>query len=259
LFLTCHALSEDARFVFFSLNRFVISDTLASRSPCVAFDVLKTIKLPEHDRYWESPEWLQAQPPRSYPAERFAASQFLREVVPADCLGYLRFLEFVFPPYKHNCWPPHGHPALQDWVETIDWVKNKINTPGITLRLTMAGTVSSRPDYPDDRKTLTQAQGDEVLAGYDRILEPLARLGGKDGLTRFYADFAWPWKWTEWARDSRRDIANYEAAREWMKSKEDVFNERAERFILGDRYERLSSSEGEREERPWTIHYMLTY
>jgi hypothetical protein len=259
LFLTCHALSEDARFIFFSLNRFVISDTLASRSPCVAFDVLKTIKLPEHDRYWESPEWLQAQPPRSYPAERFAASQFLREVVPADCLGYLRFLEFVFPPYNHNCWPPHGHPALQDWAETIDWVKNKINTPGITLRLTMAGTVSSRPDYPDDRKTLTQAQGDEVLAGYDRILEPLARLGGKDGLTRFYADFAWPWKWTEWARDSRRDIANYEAAREWMKSKEDVFNERAERFILGDRYERLSSSEGGREERPWMIHYMLTY
>ncbi|KAK4152405.1 hypothetical protein C8A00DRAFT_44557 [Chaetomidium leptoderma] len=233
LFLICRTLSQDAKFVFFSLNRFVVCDTLASLHPCTAFNVFKTFPWPEHGRYWELAEWREAQPPRAYPAERFAVSQFLREVVPADCLSYLRFLELVFPPYNHKCWPYDGHPALQDWIETIDWVKNKIRTPGITLRLTMAGSISKIPERPDDRQELSRAQGDEVLAGYNRTLKPLACLGGhgKDGLAQFYADFAWPWKWTSWAYERRRDIG-YKAGQEWTKSKEDVLNERGERFIL---------------------------
>ncbi|KAK4150053.1 hypothetical protein C8A00DRAFT_37359 [Chaetomidium leptoderma] len=79
----------------------------------------------------------------------------------------------------------------------------------------MAGLLSPPPEKPDYRKELTQVQGEEVLAGYDRILKPLARLG-KDGLTRFYADFAWPWKWTNWASDRRRDMGDSDAAWEWI-------------------------------------------
>jgi hypothetical protein len=183
-----------------------------------------------------------AHPPRAYPADRFAASYFLREVVPADCLGYIRSLEFVFPPYNHNCWPHDGHPALQDWIATVGWVKHKLQTSGLTLWLTMAGSLWHYPEKPDDRGELTQEQGDKVLAGYDRILKPLACLGGEDGVAHFYADFAWPWKWTNWALE-RRQAMSHGAGDEWTQSMEDVLNERAERFVLGDRYERLSASE----------------
>jgi hypothetical protein len=259
LFLICRTLLEDARFVFFSLNRFVVNDTLASSVPYIAFDVLKTIKVPAyHYDVWDLAEDVHAQPPSSYPAERFAASQFLRQIVPVNCLGYLRFLEIVFPPHNYACWPHDGHPALQDWVATIDWARNKINTPGLTLRLTMAGSLAWPPARPDERKLVTQAQGDQVLAGYDRILKPLACLG-EDGLARFYADFAWPWKWVYPLYDGHRELTHYQDLLAWTRSKEDVLNERAGRFILGDRYDRLRLGEGTLEIMPWTIHCMPSY
>ncbi len=261
LFLVCHALSEDAKFAFFSLNRFVINDSLASSLPYCAFDLWKVVKMPTRRHYWDSPEYIHAQPPRSYPADRFAASQFLREVVPAGCLSYLRFIEIAFPPYNHACWPhDDDHPALQDWVATIDWAKDKLNTRGLTLRLTMAGSLLLSPQHPDERRNVTQAQGDQVLASYDRILKPLARLGsGEDGFARFYADFAWPWEWVRPVYDGHRELVEYEDVRMWFKSKEDVLNERAGRLILGDdRYERLRL-DGPPEEMPWTLHFMQDY
>ena len=258
LFLVSQTLLNDARFVFFSLNRFVVNDTLASHVPYIAFDVFKTTRVPVHHEFWEMAEYISAQPPNSYPAERFAASQFLRQIVPANCLGYLRFLEIVFPPYNYACWPHDDHPALQDWVATIDWARNKINTPGLTLRLTMAGLLALPPSYPDERKLVTQAQGDQVLAGYDHILKPLACLG-EDGLARFYADFAWPWKWVRLVYDGHQELTHYEHLLAWAQSKEEVLNERAERFILGDRYDRIRRSEGTLEEMPWTIHCMPSY
>jgi len=118
----------------------------------------------------------------------------------------------------------------------------------------MAGSMSRVPEKPDHRDSLSQAQGDEVLAGYDRILKSLACLGGEDGLAQFYADFAWPWKWTTWSYETRQ-VMGFRAHRRLIKSKEDVLNERAERFILGDRYERFSASKRKDEETPWMIQY----
>ncbi|KAK4235292.1 hypothetical protein C8A03DRAFT_17946 [Achaetomium macrosporum] len=255
LFLVCRALSEDAKFVFFSRNRFVVSDSGAF-NPCIVGKVYEPVQgLEDNNRLdWESIEsgkWREVQP-RAYPAERFAASQFLREVVPADCLGYLRFLELIFPPYNHMCWPDDGHPALQDWIATVDWVKHKLRASGLTLRLTMAGSLSYVPLGPDRRDELSRAQGEQVLAGYNRILKSLACLAGEDGFARFYADFAWPWKWTKWAY-ARYKVLGFQAGQEWTKSKEDALNERAERFILGDRYERLSARGKDLEERPWMV------
>jgi hypothetical protein len=68
-----------------------------------------------------------------YPFERFVASQFLREVVPAHCLAHLRFLEFVFPPYLYDHWPQPEDPAMQDWCLTVDWLRDKINARGLTV------------------------------------------------------------------------------------------------------------------------------
>lgn len=188
----------------------------------------------------------------------------MREVIPADCLRYLRFFEVVFPPYNHNCWPHDGHPALQDWIETINWVRDKINTAHITLRLTMAGSPTYPPDHPDSRDGVTQAQGCQVLAGYDRIVQPLARLGGEGGLTRFYADFTWPWRWTEWVNRKSDEMAgqgNSDAFFAWMRSNEAALNERAERAVLGDWYEppKASGGKGERRLRQWQLDCMVDY
>jgi hypothetical protein len=260
LFLVSKTLLDDARFVFFSLNRFVVNDSLASPVPYIAFDVWQTIRVPAEVHYdvREMPEYIDAQPPNSYPAERFAASQFLREIVPTNCLGHLRFLEIVFPPYNYACWPQDDHPSLRDWVATIDWVRNKINSPALTLRLTVAGLLALPPSHPDERALVTQAQGDQVLAGYERILRPLACLG-EDGLARFHADFAWPWKWVRPAYDGHQELTNYQQLLAWAEAKEVVLNQRAGRLVLGDRYDRIRRGEGTLEEMPWTLHCMPSF
>jgi hypothetical protein len=114
LFLICRTLYRDAQFVFFSRNRFIVHDFHAGQP-------------------WDLPAE-QLEPPDStepgstetgststtYPFERLAISEFLREVVPVHCLTYLRFLELVFPPYVPHGWPQAEHPAILDWVATVD-------------------------------------------------------------------------------------------------------------------------------------------
>ncbi len=250
----------DAKFVFFSANRFVISDTLASINPYQA-SIFPEMGWLESRYGWDLAAQSQAPPPpaprrpSAYPAQRLAASQFLRDVVPANGLGYLRFLELVFPPYNYQCWPQDGHPTLQDWAHTLNWAKNMISIPGLTLRLTMAGAARLPPEAPDQRWELTQAQGDEVLAGYNRILRPLACLG-EGGLAHFYADLAWPWKWAAWDDHRVDDVGRSEALWDCIRSYEDVLNEDAERFILGDRYRRDSQKRKREEDRPWQMDFL---
>ena len=93
------------------------------------------------------------------PSPAPAASQFLKDVVPANGLGYLRFLELVFPPYNYQCWPQDGHPALQDWAHTLNWAKNKISIPSLTLRLTMAGAARLPPEDPTSVGNLPKRKG----------------------------------------------------------------------------------------------------
>ena len=265
LFLVCHTLAEDARFVFFSLNRFVVSDSLASPlNPYRAFVFPMIGWVERHDGWgnrWYSAPLPPAPPPpapprpSAYPAQRFAASQFLRDVVPANGLEYLRFLELVFPPYNDQCWPQDGHLALQDWAHTLNWAKSKLSIPSLTLRLTMAGVKSISPEFPGQRGELSQAQGDEVLAGYNRILRPLACLS-EGGLAHFYADFAWPWKWTNWDENMLEEMGSPEAVWDWLHSNEDILNEDAERFVLGDRYRRDYQKREREKDRPWHSEFL---
>jgi hypothetical protein len=217
-FLICRTLYRDAQVVFFSLNRFVIHDFEAN------------------------PPW--RAPLDDYPNECFAASKFLKHVIPAECLNELRSLEIVFPPYSHKGWPRDGHAALQDWSDTIDWVKDKVNLPGLTVRLVMADASEWSP--PEHRENMTKEEGNEILKGYARILGPLARLGDID-LGRFYAQFAWPWRWTP--RVCRR--IESDDGLEWLKSKERQLKERAEAFVMGARYERLYPGREEPPDSLW--------
>ncbi|KAK4096723.1 hypothetical protein N658DRAFT_501250 [Parathielavia hyrcaniae] len=267
LFLVCRTLAEDARFVFFSLNRFVVSDALGSLNPYQAFNFEseEPFELADGASFVEA--WRRAlgapppTPPRpsAYPAQRFAASQFLRDIVPANCLRHLRSLEFVFPPYNGQCWPQDGHPALLDWADTLSWAKTRLAVPILTLRLTMAGSRQWPPQPPDERQELSQEQGDQVLAGYRRILSPLACLR-EHGLAHFYADFVSPWKWRNWMDNAPPEEQNPEASWQWVLSSQDAMNEEAERFVLGDRYGQLSSRKETREQdRQWQFEFSCEY
>lgn len=84
-----------------------------------------------------------------------------------------------------------------------------------------------------------KAEGEEILSGYDRILDPLIQLGGEGGLAGFHADFDWPWSITD---DTMEKVV--EDGWEWVEAEQRVLDERAERLALGDdRYEPQSRSE----------------
>lgn len=226
LFLICRTLHEDAQVVFFSGNGFVLHDFQAD------------------------PPW--GAPLGEYPDGRFAASHFLKEIVPAGCLSQLRFLELVFPPYSHQGWPQDDHPALRDWSQTIEWLRPRINAPGLTIRLVMAD--ASEWGAPEDRYLMTKEQGMAVIAGYTRILQPLVRLRSDDDLDRFYAQIAWPWRWTPRSQ-ARLFLHDLEDGMDWLKSKEDVLKERVERVVMGERYEKLITGRDEPPKSVWQYRF----
>ncbi|KAK4149424.1 hypothetical protein C8A00DRAFT_46960 [Chaetomidium leptoderma] len=213
LFLVCPTLYMEANLVFYSKNRFIVVDSPRS-NPWA---------------WWEH---------NDYPHESFAASQFLRHVVPQHCLGHLRFLELTFSPFTHLARPRDEHPALRDWDRTIDWLQDKLNLRVLTLRLVVAGN----PDPgrgPGGSYEMTRDQGKEVLATYNRILLPLQLLGNTatgGGLARFHAVLPWPWKWTRRARNR----LGKEGGLDWLESKDRELKRRAEKFVMGDRYESVS-------------------
>lgn len=228
LFLVCRTLYEDAQVVFFSGNRFVVHD-FDSSSP------------------WSSPTSL---PGGGYPNQRFAISIFLRDVVPDSCLGLLRFVEMVFPPYHYyNCWPRPDSPALEDWDECIDWVRHKVNLPALTLRLCMSDY--SPHGLPENRMQITHQSRREILAAYSHILDPLCQLGST-GLTNFYAHFVYPWAWNH--RIQRR-IDTKQRSWPWLARVEATLNERAERVVMGDRYDTLYANRAEPSQSLWKLSF----
>ncbi|KAK4196023.1 hypothetical protein QBC40DRAFT_310187 [Triangularia verruculosa] len=177
LFLVCQTLYYEAQHIFFSGNHFIVHDFLDPADP-LTFPASPSVD--------------------SYPNARLTASRFLREHVPANSLKFIRFLELVFPAYSYYVWPDADHPAIKDWIETIEYVKDKINGPGLTIRLIMAYPPGTPPH---GHTTLSGEQGQKVEAGYQNIYAPLALLGRNDHrvgpLHRFYAHLAYPWAYTE--------------------------------------------------------------
>jgi hypothetical protein len=120
----------------------------------------------------------------------------MRNVVPKHCLAHLRFIELVFPPYAPRHWDSLAHLAVPDWQSTVDWVRDKINAPALTIRVVMADFREVSPS----RATLTVPQGNRILHGYERILRPLRCLVRDDALRGVYVQVAFPWRWTDDAR-----------------------------------------------------------
>jgi hypothetical protein len=212
----------DAQLVFFSGNRFIVHDY--------------------HSDILSVPPLAPGPPPEPgpgdaaigyYPWERFSVSIFLRDVVPRLCLSYLRFIEVVFPPYCHDHWPKPGHPVMEDWCATVDWLRDKINAPGLTIWLIM----DDEDEYPPSklRGSLENCQGAAIVKAYGHIISPLKRLAAKDdGLGRFYAQLGCIESWT---RDGYEQMMSQPSWRVWYESREREKNERGERYVMGDRYD----------------------
>ncbi|KAK4102443.1 hypothetical protein N658DRAFT_566031 [Parathielavia hyrcaniae] len=220
LFLVCRTLHAESSTVFYSHNRFVVID-----SPGICP--------------------FQGRRPGDDPHKSFAASEFLRRVVPTHCLRYLGFLEVVFSAFSYATRPRDDHPAFRDWDETVEWARDKLNLPVLTLRLVVAGHPETGPGRgPWGSGDTTRAQGKEVLATYNRLLLPLRRLGraeeglgGGGGLARFYARLPWPLRWS---KEVGRRFSDMD-----LESKDWEIKVRAERFVMGERYESVSAAGAE--------------
>ncbi|KAK4139797.1 uncharacterized protein C8A04DRAFT_15528 [Dichotomopilus funicola] len=135
LFLICRDLCRDAQYVFFSRNRFIVHDfhaTPPDEIPPVQHEPPPADNSSSLQKY--------------YPFDRLAAAEFL-DVVPDHCLGHLRFLELVFPPYAPHGWPRTNHPALTDWALTTKKLRHALEasrnslqqSPVLKIRFIVAG------------------------------------------------------------------------------------------------------------------------
>ena len=228
LFLVCRALSQEALYVFFSRNRFIIYDYKA-------FPVWR-VPSPQQQAASSSspgPRELPDSPERdSYPFEKFAASEFLRDVVPAPALAHLRFLELVFPPYAAATWPGAEHPAARDWLAAAGWLRDGLNLPALTLRVVFMDESNGAPDRAGQA---TAEEAAALLRAYRDLLRPLRGLAAPPGLARFYGHFRYPWQRPMY------DIMPGEPPRRgpwhdpWFDKRD--LKERLERYVMGARYE----------------------
>lgn len=254
LFLICRTLRQDAEFIFYSENRFVIHDLQAVWP--------QQVLLPPHD-YENGPLDITVPVIGQYPNDRLAISHFLKDVIPTHCIPYLRFLELSFPPYPPNFWPQAKQ--LQDWQETVTWVQDKINAPALTVRLVMLDC-ADESDERLRRLIMTAENGQAILDGYKSILKPL-KLLARDGLARFYAHLADPWAHTFETDAYLNSLYPHvpgeyspKERHEWLDARRWKLKARTERCVMGDRYKTVyANDKGEPALSAWQHRYTSGY
>lgn len=175
--------------------------------------------------------------PRSGLEERgcLAARDFLRRVVPLNCLGHLRFLDLVLPPFYPGQWPPKGSVVYQDWLATVIWAQERLNVAALTVHV--SAPYREDMDNYDPSARFTTADAEAVLVAYEEILQPLTHLGGNLGLAGFDADLSWPWRRI---LEPPQSFDYEEELRRRFDSNDKSLNDQALIQVLGkDRYARL--------------------
>jgi hypothetical protein len=238
LFLVCRTLSQEAQYVFFSSNRFIIHDYKAYPAWAVPLSPGQQ-SLPVSGEQRDGPV-----SPGYYPGERFVVSEFLREVVPASALAHIRFLELAFPPYPPQTWPGTEHPAMRDWWAVVEWLQDKINLRGLTLRLVVMDTSNGAPQPP----RITTEEGGALMKAYMDLLRPLPRLA-ELGLAGFYAHFPYPWE------GAPEPNVREERNPRWVWGAKKALKDRLERYVMGGRYESLYADGKEPVPSDWDLVY----
>jgi hypothetical protein len=213
LFLVCRAMQEDVQAVFFMKNRFVITPAKGCTSV-----------------------------PKSTPS-RLEISIFLTSIVPSNALGLLRFIEVVFPPFDEDYLRPH-EPAYQDWLQTIDYVKDKLYLPTLTLRVYMADHAAHGNNVTLFRRRITKEQQRTILSMWVRTFRPLSKL---NGMNRFFAHITLPYSSTPRGRRDRNERPDwyFEENRQW--------DQRVERLVMGDDYDSTLLKENEVRDSQWLV------
>lgn len=222
LFLLCRALSQDAQYVFFSSNRFIVQDYKAS-VPWLVPSSPQQQPLTASRGQRDVPF-----PPPDYPADQFAVSEFLGEVVPASALPHICFLELAFPPYPPQTWPQTEHAAMRGWWDLVERLQDKLNLSRLTLKIIVVGAQNGAPDPP----RITTEEGGLLMKAYMDLLRPLPPLA-KLGLAPFYAHFPYPWEGGPESNPYRGHDGN------WVWRQRMAVKSRLERYVMGDRYESL--------------------
>lgn len=229
LFLISRALCEDAQFVFFSMNHFLIHDHHPFPN-----------RVPVQDRHGYRGEGNKEEEEEGpvYPYPRLAVSEFLREVVPRSALRHLRLLHLVYPAYHPRAWPGKDHPVIQEWRSTVHWLveHDLLALPALTLRLATIAPMTPWTTY----RAVSSQERERILEAYMDLVRPLKQLA-QGGLARFYADLS---DELQWDKEEKmfvlfEEANDYEEARSAVNSRESVHNERVETWVMGDRYETL--------------------
>ena len=152
----------------------------------------------------------------------------------------------MFPPYVPHGWPHREHPAVLEWVATVDWIRGQINAPALTIRVVMAdfwaGPIIGRT-------VMTEALADEIIKGYSRITGPLKPLVRDDGLAGFYMQVAHPARWTQ-------DILRRAQHDDWFLARmHRNLNERGERHVRGPDSSLGSPNKAEPSKSSWQRWY----
>ena len=88
---------------------------------------------------------------------RLEVSVFLLDVVPRTALYWLRFLELVIPLFNEDYFRAH-EPTHQEWLQTIDQVKDRLNLLSLTVRIYMAEWKSNGSGLTPFHADMTQEQ-----------------------------------------------------------------------------------------------------
>lgn len=202
LFLVCRALCKEAQATFFSGNRFIVHDY----NPGLPWETHST----------------------EYPDKRFSVVEFLKTVVPADSVHQIRSLDVTMATYPSDAWPWEGSRTLNEWKDTVQYMRENMNLEGLTLHLYLF-------DFSGPIDGMTKSHVREVLQSFFRILAPLAGLGD-EGLKAFDVcislppDLWWAWAPKRWSTGEPGDPYEVRARKERM------LRESAERLVMGSRY-----------------------
>ena len=225
LFLVCRDILNDARNIFFSKNRFIIT---SSKGPnCIAEGT-----------------------PR-----RLEASIFLINVVPFTSLRYLRSIELVFPPFEKD-YLRATDPAYSDWLQTINHVKKELCTPMLNLHVHMAdpqtenGRIVGGLTY---RLNLNQEQTQVIIAMYIRTLKTFPPL---DRFKTFTMHLVVPWSW------DRTGYHRSERSQETMEAYEKKrlhIEKIVGRSIVGENIDQVLMNSNRRNDSQWLMSTWTRY